>query len=202
MRIQLATLAIVGLMISNSAMAVGDPAQGEIKAASCAACHGVGGESMVPTFPKLAGQGEAYLMKQLTDYASGDRSDQIMSATAATLSEQDKADLAAYYAKQTRKANDKDATDFAEGEMLYRAGNKATGVPACMACHGPNGAGVPAAAWPALAGQNEAYTVQTMTDFASGARQNDANEMMRDIAAKMTEAEIKAVSAYIQHALH
>lgn len=202
MRIKFAALAMIGLMLSNIVMAAGDPAAGEVKAATCAACHGVGGNSMVPTFPKLAGQSEAYLYKQLQDYALAHRSGPIMSGVVATLSEQDMADLAAYYAQQRPQANTGDAAGYELGQMLYRAGNKDTGVPACMACHGPHGHGVPASAWPALAGQHEAYTLKTMTEFANGTRHNDANDIMRDIAGKMTDAEIQAVSAYIQHALN
>ncbi|RKZ94814.1 MAG: cytochrome c4, partial [Gammaproteobacteria bacterium] len=139
------------------AMAAGDASAGKGKAQVCAACHGADGNSPSDMFPKLAGQGEAYLAKQLADFKSGARNNAVMAPMVANLSDQDIADLAAYYAgnKVAPGAVSEDLLNA--GKTLYRAGNKETAVPACMACHGPNGAGVPAAKWPALSGQYSTY---------------------------------------------
>lgn len=177
-------------------MAAGNAAAGKSKAAVCAACHGADGNSPSNMFPKMAGQGEAYLLKQLTDFKSGIRKNAIMQPMIAALTEQDMADLAAYFSgnKTTEGGTPKEFLE--DGQALYRGGNKATGVPACMACHGPTGAGIPAAKWPALSGQHASYIEAQLNAFASGTRSNDPNKMMRDIATKMTANEIKAVAAY------
>ena len=192
-----AVIWVLALGAMSSVMAEGDVAAGKDKSAICAACHGADGNSPSDMFPKLAGQGEAYLVKQLADFQSGARENAVMAPMVANLSEQDIEDLAAYYAynKTTPGAASEDL--FEAGQTVYRAGNKETAVPACMACHGPTGAGVPAAKWPALSGQYSAYIEAQLNAFANGTRSNDPNEMMRDIAAKMTAEEIKAVSNYV-----
>ncbi|MCL4151747.1 UNVERIFIED_CONTAM: hypothetical protein GTU68_044383 [Idotea baltica] len=120
-----------------------------------------------------------------------------MSGIVAGLSEQDMADLSAYYASTTPTPTPVSSELLAQGEKLYRGGNKETGVPACMACHGPSGKGVPAAKWPALSGQHSAYTAAQLDDYANGIRNNDPNSMMRDIAARLSAEERLAVSDYI-----
>ena len=178
-------------------MAAGDASVGKGKSIMCAACHGADGNSPLNAFPKLAGQGEAYLVKQMKDFKSGARENAVMAPMVAALSEQDMADLAAFYASNTVTALATPEEMVEVGEQLYRGGNKESKVPACMACHGPTGAGVPAAAWPALSGQYAAYIEVQLTAFASGVRSNDANSMMRDIAKRLTAEEIKAVSHYV-----
>lgn len=179
------------------AMAAGDVSAGKAKAVACAACHGADGNSPSDMFPKLAGQGEAYLLKQLIEFKDGTRENAVMAPMVAALSEQDMADLSAFYASNKTTAGAVAEELFEAGQAIYRGGNKETGVPACMACHGPTGAGMPAAKWPALSGQYAAYTEAQLNAFASGTRSNDSNSMMRDIAGKMTADEIKAVSAYV-----
>jgi len=107
------------------------------------------------------------------------------------------ADLAAYYAGQNIAPAATSEDLVASGQAIYRAGNKESGLPACMACHGPTGTGVPSAKWPALSGQHAAYIEAQLKSFAAGTRSNDPNDMMRDIAGKMTADEIKAVSNYV-----
>ena len=184
-------------LLPSFVLAAGDIKAGKAKSTVCAACHGADGNSPTDMFPKIAGQSEGYLIKQMTEFKSGVRDNAIMLGLVANLSEQDIADLAAYFAsiKVTPEATPEDT--LALGEAIYRGGNKVSGVPACMACHGPTGGGMPAAKWPALSGQYAKYTEAQLKAFAQGMRNNDPNGMMRDIASRMTPEEIKAVSAYV-----
>jgi cytochrome c553 len=167
----------------------------------CAACHAADGNSVAPANPKIAGQFPEYLNKQLMDFkpAAGKkpaRESAIMSPMVANLSEADMKGLAAYYSGQKLKpaaAADKDLA--AQGQKLWRGGNPASGVPACAGCHGPAGAGIPAQ-FPRLAGQYAEYVAAQLKGFKDGARGNDANGVMRAVAARMTEREMKAVSEY------
>jgi len=193
----MAMMMCFSMAAATSAMAEGNASIGKGKAAACAACHGADGNSPSDMFPKLAGQGEAYLVKQLQDFKSGARNNAIMAPMVATLSEEDMADLAAYFSSQ-KIAPGAVSEELAEaGEQVFRGGNKESGLPACMACHGPTGAGVPAAKWPALSGQHAAYVEAQLKAFSEGTRNNDLNSMMRDIAGKLTPEEMKAVSAYV-----
>lgn len=191
--------AVLGMAMSTSSMvmAAGDAAAGKGKAAVCAACHSTDGNSLSDAFPKLAGQHEGYIVKQLMDFKSGKRQNALMAPMVANLTEQDMADLAAYFASQKTAPGAVSEELLKAGEKIYRAGNKETGLPACMACHGPNGSGVPAANWPKLASQYNTYVETQLHAFAKGERANDPNSMMRDIAVKMTDEEIKAISAYV-----
>jgi len=183
--------------IAGLSQAAGDIAAGKGKSVVCAACHGADGNSPSDMFPKIAGQHESYTAKQLADFKSGARKNATMAPMVAALSDQDMADLAAYFSSQKGSPGAVTEDLLEVGQKLYRAGNKKTGVPACMACHGPTGAGMPAAKWPALSGQYASYTALQLKAFADGTRSNDPNNMMRDIAAKMSASEIKAVSAYV-----
>lgn len=189
---------LFSFVLAAPVMAGGDAAAGKAKSAACAACHGMDGNSAAPNFPKLAGQAESYLSKQLADFKSGARVDPTMAGMVAALSEQDMADLSAFYAGQTGSTGTaaEDAVEL--GEAIFRAGNAATGVAACGACHGPTGAGNPQASFPKLSGQHADYTAAQLVKFAKGERANDAGSMMRVVAGKMSEAEMKAVAQYIQ----
>lgn len=184
--------------LGNIAFAAGDATAGKAKSASCGGCHGMDGNSMNPIWPKLAGQHPGYIAKQLAEFKSGARANATMAGMAAPLSEQDMADLAAYYSSQKGTIGSTPEDKVELGQSIYRAGNAASGVPACAACHGPTGAGNVQAKFPRLSGQHAAYTAQTLKDFRAGARANDAGQMMRNIAAKMTDAEIDAVAAYVE----
>lgn len=196
-KVFLIALASLSLSVGGAAFAAGDKAAGKQKSATCAACHGEDGNSINAEWPKLAGQHEDYIVKQLMEFKSGDRVNATMASMAAPLSQQDMRDLAAYFASQPIKPGTADETKVALGEALYRGGNSASGVPACAACHAPNGMGNPAAKFPRLAGQHAKYTAIQLKAFRQGARANDAGAMMRNIAAKITDAEIEAVSEYI-----
>lgn len=191
--VSLASVAALG-----TAHAAGDAAAGKTKSAACMACHGTDGNSAAPNFPKLAGQHPDYIVKQLKEFKSGDRKDPTMNGMAAPLSDQDMEDLAAYYSTQTPTEGKAAEDKVAAGETIYRAGNSASGVSACAACHGPTGAGNPMAKFPMLNGQHADYVMKQLKDFRSGARVNDAGSMMRNIASKMTDAEIEAVAQYTQ----
>ena len=186
----------LGLVIASTVQAEGDPAAGKAKSAVCAGCHGADGNSINPEWPKLAGQHQGYIAKQLRDYKSGKRSNPSMIGMVAGLSDQDMQDLAAYFASQTAKGGEADPELVAVGEKIYRGGNLGTGLAACMGCHGPGGEGNPGAKFPALAGQHAQYTATTLSDFKAEARANDPNQMMRMIASKMTKKEIEAVASY------
>ena len=177
---------------------VGDPAAGASKSATCIACHGADGNSTNPEWPKIAGQHAGYIEKQLGEFkAAKERSNALMTGMVAPLSAQDMKDLAAYYAGQSMSGGFTDENLAALGKKIYRGGNAESGVPACMGCHGPQGAGDPMAGFPRLAGQHATYVQVQLEAFRQGTRSNDVRRMMRDIALKMTPDEMKAVASYI-----
>ncbi|WP_136680772.1 c-type cytochrome [Neptunomonas sp. XY-337] len=189
---------LLTLGITGVANAAGDAAAGQGKTAVCAACHGADGNSAIANFPKLAGQNATYLVKQLQDIKSGDRKIVEMTGLLDAMSDQDLEDIAAYYASKKVQGG-KVAQDQLElGQQIYRAGLAAKGVPACTACHGANGQGIASAGYPALSGQHADYTAKQLKDFRVSARNQDPQAMMRDVAAKLSDVEIKAVSSYIQ----
>ena len=163
----------------------------------CAGCHGADGNSANPAWPKLAGQHSSYLIKQLKDFSIKDptRKDPMMSGQAKALSESDIINVAYYFSMQSMKTGKAANLD---GQQLYRTGNKATGVVACAACHGPSGRGNEAAHFPRLAGQHATYIEKALKDFRSGKRTNDINGMMQGVAKNMTDKEITDIAQYIQ----
>jgi cytochrome c553 len=183
------------IVLSSSAGAVDT---GQQKAAVCAACHGADGNSINPLWPKLAGQHPAYIEAQLKAFKAGTRKNPTMMPMASTLSEKDMQDLANYFASQKRTigATKKDLAEA--GAKIYRAGNSETGVPACMACHGPRGNGNAPAAYPALGGQHAEYVAKQLNAYKSGERTNDPNAIMRTIASRLSSKEIEAVSSYVE----
>ncbi|MGD2119256.1 MAG: c-type cytochrome [Chromatiales bacterium] len=190
-------LSLIAAMATGASQAA-DAEAGKTKSAMCAACHGADGNSINPIWPNLAGQHANYIAKQLSEFKSGARQDATMQGMAAALSEQDMADIGAYFASQQAKGGQAAADQVAKGEMIYRAGIQAKGVAACTACHGPTGQGVQPSAFPAVSGQHSAYVEKQLKDFAAGARNNDANQMMRNIASKLSPAEMTAVAQYMQ----
>ncbi len=176
----------------------GDAAAGQAKTATCAACHSADGNSLTPSFPKLAGQGERYLIKQMQDVQSGVREIATMAGILDNLNDQDFADIAAFYAAQTASIGATKPKLAAAGEMLYRAGNAAKGIAACAACHSPTGMGNALAGYPALGGQHAEYTAQQLKAFRAGMRNNDDAQMMRQVSALLSDKEIEAVASYIQ----
>ncbi|MGH8658840.1 MAG: c-type cytochrome [Gammaproteobacteria bacterium] len=184
---------------AESVQAQGDIEAGRAKSAVCAACHGHDGNSLAPQWPKLAGQHAAYLEKQLADFKAGKRVDPAMGPVAASLSEDEISDLAAYYAQQEIAIGKAAKAHITLGRVVYHGGVHSSGVPACMACHGPSGKGNPAAGFPALRGQHPEYTEKQLRAYASGQRSNDGESaVMRDIAARLSSKEMQAVASYIQ----
>ena len=193
---------------------------GEEKAMVCVACHGPGGVSANPDWPSLAGQGQKYIEKQLKDFKSGERPNMVMQPQAGMLSDEDIVNVAAYFAAQTppqattEGAGDNPEELLALGEALYRGGDMSKNVPACMACHGPTGAGIEPAAFPRISGQHAKYTRTQLDAFRTSAlideqasetdraslvvRANDPNGMRRDVAEKLTPKQSEAVARYMQ----
>ena len=188
---------IAMVALTGVSSAAGNDSAGKAKSVTCAGCHGADGNSANPAWPKLAGQSESYIVKQLADFKAKKRTDALMGFQAMGLSDQDMSDLGAFFSKQTGSQGASSEALAAAGTKLYRGGNKKKGIAACIACHGPTGAGNPAAKFPKLSGQHAAYIEKAMKDFRSGARTNDTNKMMQNIAEKMSDKEIKAVASYI-----
>ena len=163
----------------------------------CSACHGADGNSVAPSNPVLAGQHAEYTAKQLANFKSGERKNPVMLGMAATLAPEDMKKLGEYFQQQKAKPRSaKDPELVQIGQQIYRGGIMAKGVAACASCHGPNGAGIPAQ-YPRVAGQHAEYVGAQLMAFRSGERANDPNKMMRMLAAKLSDTEIKAVSEYI-----
>ncbi|WP_339475152.1 c-type cytochrome [Pseudomonas sp. RL_5y_Pfl2_69] len=195
----LLTLGVTGIAQAAGTAVVGDAAAGQAKTAVCGACHGPDGNSMAPNFPKLAGQGDRYLLKQLHEIKDGKRQVLEMTGLLANLNDQDLADIAAYYSSQKNSVGAADPALVAQGEALFRGGNLEKGMPACTGCHSPDGQGNAAAGFPHLGGQHASYIEKQLTDFREGDRTNDGDSMiMRGIAAKMSNKDIKALASYIQ----
>ncbi len=189
---------LVSFGISGAAMAQGDAAAGQTKAAVCFGCHGADGNATAPSFPKLAGQHPGYIAKQLADIKSGARPSPMMVGFAAGLSEQDQQDLGAFFGPMPISTGTVDADLAAKGAAIYSDGLAAKGVAACSACHGNSGEGNALANFPALKGQYAAYVESQLKAFRDGVRANDPNSMMRGVAVRMSDADIKAVSAYLE----
>lgn len=199
MSFRVLTVFAATLLGSTVVHAAGDAAKAAPVATTlCAACHGADGNSVITMNPKLAGQHPEYIAKQLADFKAGVRKNPVMAGMAAMLSDEDMGNMGAYFGSQTAK--DGIATSNgagSAGEKIYRGGIPAMGVPACAACHGPSGAGIPVQ-FPRLAGQNAEYTVNQMKAFRAGERENDANKTMRMVAGKLSDQDIAAVADYIQ----
>lgn len=187
---------------SAQIMPPGDAAAGEAQTMVCAACHGADGNSVVPTFPKLAGEGQKYLFNQLRDIRDGARPVPTMAGQLDGKSNQDLADIAAFYAAQTRTGAQTDPELLERGEAVYRAGIAQRGVAACTACHSPTGAGNPPAGFPVLAGQHPEYIAAQLAAYRRGyedesGRTNDGEtRIMRTTAFGLSDGEIEAVSSY------
>ncbi len=191
----------------------GDPQAGATKAGACAACHGLDGNATDPTlYPRLAGQSERYIARQLTLFKTGERANPIMQPFAAALSAQDMRDIGAYFATQKSGAGIADDTVIASGpnqglkfyevgQKLYRSGDTTRGIPACMACHGAAGTGNPGPAYPHVGGQQSWYTARRLQEYRTGTtteKDPALFHVMSSVAKSLTDEEIQSLSSYMQ----
>lgn len=203
--------AVALLMAAGTAQAesaatapLGDAKAGETKAAACGACHGVDGNPADPQYPRLAGQNEAYIARQLASFKAGTRANPIMLGFASPLSAQDMADLGAFFATKQALPGQADEPLVARAQALYRGGDTALGVPACMACHGPDGRGMAGSGYPQLAGQNVDYVAAKFKEWREGTSwgEDETAKIMPEIAKRLSDADIAALSSYVQGLHH
>jgi cytochrome c553 len=187
----------------------GSTEAGATKAAVCTACHGVNGNSSNPEWPNLAGQNDAYIREQLAMFKAKKRNNPIMQPMVDPLTDQDIADLAAFFSMQTPVGGESDPSYWKAGEALYRSGDASRSIPACTACHGPAGQGNAGAGYPALRGQHSVYTVKQLQDYLTKNRYRDAADansvystrnsaMMTTIAPRLTPEDIRNLASYLQ----
>ena len=189
-----ALAALVPLALPFAAAAA--PSPEPAAATVCAACHGESGRSPAPAFPNLAGQQAEYLQKQLIDFARGRRTNEVMTAALAQVPRSDFSTLVVYYAAEPPPPGRVgDAALAAEGRRIFEEGDWPAGIPPCRSCHGERGAG--SGSYPRVAGQNPPYTLQQLADFKTGARRNDPRRMMREIAGRLSEVQMKALAEYL-----
>ena len=186
---------VIALGMSTTAQAEGSVEAGQQKSAVCVACHGPDGNSANPEWPSLAGQHAGFLIEQLKAFKEGERQNALMSPMAIGLSEQDMQDLAAYYEAQQPAAREADPQYVEAGRQLYMGGDTSRGITACAACHGPTGQGNPMARYPVIAGQHATYTALSLRNYASGER---PNQIMQDIAGRLSDEDIQALSNFLQ----
>ncbi len=187
-----------GAFVGQTGAAAGNTEAGATKAVVCQACHGANGNSTNPQWPSLAGLGADYIVEQLQEFKEGRRNNPIMMPMAAALSADDMADVAAYFSSLPNTGLEADPAFWKAGEALYRGGDKARGIPACLACHGPGGRGNEPAKFPALRGQESVYVVKQLNDYASGARPAGTGDVMPTIAKRLSADDIRNVASYVQ----
>lgn len=209
MKVLPSILGTITLLFAAGSFAAGDAEAGADKVAVCTACHGAEGVSALSLYPNLAGQGEKYLLKQMQDVKSGARNILEMTGMLAIYNDQDLEDIAAFYASKVPvvmgsqpiedEAYGLSADEFlALGESVFRGGNLKTGVAACTGCHAPSGKGNAPAAYPAIGGQHYDYIVKQLKNFQNNLRTNDGEgQIMRAVAAPMSDLEIRAVANYL-----
>lgn len=203
------------LMLAPEVTTWGDAEAGATKAGTCAACHGLDGNATDPQYPNLAGQSERYVAQQIALFKSGARNTgmaAIMIPFAQMLSPQDARDIGAYYATQTPRAGVADDSVISEGpyagmkyfevgEQLYRGGDPARDIPACLACHGPEGSGNPGPAYPHIAGQHASYSQRRLEEYRAGTTSEAKPglfDVMATVAKPLTDLEIGALASYLQ----
>jgi cytochrome c553 len=197
-RIWILAATISGAIFNTSALPAGSVEAGAAKAAVCSACHGANGNSINAEWPSLAGLGADYIAEQLKNFKDGKRSNPVMMPIVAPLTPDDFADLGAYFDSLTNTGLESDPSFWQAGQKLYRGGDQNRGIPACMACHGPTGAGNEPAKFPALRGQHSIYVVKQLNDYASGTRTTGPNTIMQTIAKRLSPEDMRNLAAYIQ----
>ena len=200
LRIAIAAMALA-ILFPAAAIAAGDPKAGQSKASVCAACHGVDGNSQVTQWPKIAGQHEDYLARQARMVRDQQRDVAQMYPIVMNLSDEDIADISAWYASQTIKPGVADEALVEQGRALFHGGNPAAGVPACMGCHGPTGNGIPGAGFPMVRGQHASYTADRLRRYRDGETNGEDDpysKIMVGVAENLIDSEIEAVSSYME----
>jgi cytochrome c553 len=190
--------AVCGTIISGVAAAAGNAQNGAAKAVVCQACHGANGNSANPQWPSLAGLGADYIAEQLQNFKDGKRNNPVMMPIVAPLSPQDMQDLGAYFGSLANTGLEADPSYWQAGQKLYQGGDKARGIPACMACHGPTGAGNEPAKFPGLRGQHSEYLVKQLNDYVSGARPAGPGGIMPVIAKRLSPEDMRNLASYVQ----
>jgi cytochrome c553 len=190
--------ALGGAFAGSASLGAGNIEAGAAKAAVCQACHGASGVSQNPQWPSLAGLGADYIAEQLQLFKDGKRANPVMMPNTTNLSAEDMADLAAYFDSLPGPTLEADPSYWTAGQKLYRGGDAARAIPACIACHGATGRGAQAAKFPALRGQQSVYVSKQLHDYASGARTTGPNNIMETIARRLSEDDMRNVSAYVQ----
>ncbi|MGF1872350.1 c-type cytochrome [Photobacterium indicum] len=195
---------ILALLASCSVWAQGDAEAGKAKAATCAACHGADGNSIMAQYPKIAGQHPGYIEKQLKEFklamttgGTQGRNDPVMGGMVMALSEEDMSDLAAYFSSLPISENVTPESSIEVGKQLYNVGDAERGIASCTACHGPRGNGTSLSGFPKISGQNAEYIKLQLEKFRSAQRNNDMNSMMRSVAAQLSDDEITSLSQYV-----
>ena len=184
--------------VCNPALPAANAQNGATKAAVCQACHGANGNSANPEWPSLAGIGGDYIAEQLQNFKDGKRANAVMQPMAAALSTQDMQDIGAYFDTLVNTGLEADPSYWKAGQALYRGGDKARGIPACMACHGPTGAGSEPAKFPALRGQHSVYVAKQLTAYADGTRPPGPGGIMPAIAKRLSPDDIRNLASYVQ----
>jgi len=197
-RLWILAATLFGAIVSNSALSASSVEAGAARAVVCQACHGANGNSSNPEWPSLAGLGADYIAEQLKNYKDGKRTNPVMMPNAAGLSDDDMANLGAYFDSLPNTGLEADPSYWQAGQKLYRGGDRARGIPACMACHGPTGHGNGAAKFPALRGQQSVYVAKQLNDYASGARATGPNGIMQTISKRLSPDDIRNVASYAQ----
>ena len=184
---------------STGTALAGNAEAGKTKAAACGGCHGMDGNSPMATYPKLAGQNEAYIVKQVMDFKANDkRQNAIMFGMVAAVTEEDAADIGAYFQSQvTASTAPFDESKLARGRELYKGGDLQKGIPACQGCHGPTGAGTAGIGYPRVGGQYVEYTLAQLKAFKDGSRSNDPKSLMRSIVEKLSAEDMEALANYM-----
>ena len=197
-RLWILAATICGTLVSTSALPAPSAEAGATKAATCQACHGANGNSTNPEWPSLAGLGADYIAEQLNNFKTGKRASPVMMPMSVNLTADDMADLGMYFDSLTNTGLEADPSYWAAGEKLYRGGDQARGIPACMACHGATGKGNEPAKFPALRGQQSTYVVKQLNDYASGTRTTGPNGIMQTIAKRLSPEDIRNLASYLQ----
>lgn len=197
-RLWIVAAACSAALAAGTGQAAGNVEAGSAKSAVCQGCHGANGVSINPDWPNLAGIGAGYIVQQVHNFKEGKRQNPVMQPMAMAVSDDDLEDIAAFFNSLPNPVMDSDPANRKAGEKLYRGGSATRGIPACGACHGGNGAGADAAKFPALRGQQAVYVTRQLHDYASGARTTGPGTIMQSIAKRLSDDDIRDISAYVQ----